>query len=147
MFLIGFTQEPLTNPEPGEIARIGLLKLGTWEERFVSHFWTWSEQDYSIHWRHTLGLALEGQPSALITDMRTPQQSSHLICWPMWRIDDDVVFNNRLFFFSHHGVESISGGVETLFKFIGQRRTHDSQNRLISAWTVPTSEIVLFLKS
>ncbi len=147
MFSIGFTQEPLSNPEPGEIARVGLLTLENSEERFVSHFCTWSEQDYSTHWRHALRIALEERPSALITDMRTPQQSSHLIWWPMWRNDKDVVFNNRLFFFSQHGVENILGGAESLFRFIGERRIHDSKNRLISAWTVPVSDIELFLKA
>jgi hypothetical protein len=145
MFSIRFTDEPLFDPEPGEIGRVGLLQFGFAEERFVSHLWNWAEQDYSAHWKRALSRTLEGKPSALITDMRTPSQSSHLVWWPIWRVQANLVFHHQLFFFSQHAVESLSGDVETLFDFVGDRRTHDSENNQISEWIVPASAVELFL--
>src|SRR5690349_2307623 len=103
MFSIGFTNEMWSPVEPGEVGRVGLLRLGTVEERFVSHFQTWSERDYSEHWRHALLRCLNGDPSALVTDMQTPTQSSHLVWWPVWKLGRELVFHNQLFFFADHG--------------------------------------------
>jgi hypothetical protein len=86
MFWVGFTDEPLIKLEPTEAdGRVGLLVLGSHEERFPVHFSVWSEQQYVGHWKRALVHALDGKPSALITDMATPAQSSHLIWWPMWK--------------------------------------------------------------
>ncbi len=145
MFWIGFTQEPLLDAEPGEVGRIGMLKLGTAEERFVSHWWTWHEEDYVDHRRDALLRALAGDPSALVVDMTTPAQSSYLIWWPMWRVRDEVVFHNQLFFFEQHGIQGPHLDLTHLFSLIGERATRNEAGEPISEWCVPASDVGKFL--
>jgi hypothetical protein len=146
MFSIAFTQEPLIDAEPGENGRVGLLNFGGVEERFVAHLGTWSEREYSEHWRAALVRTLNSEPSALITDMQTPQESSHLVWWPMWKVGNDIVFHNQIFFFSKHGLEEMPD-LEKLFKFVEPRQTHNSKGMAVSEWLVPVSEIRRFLNA
>jgi len=135
------------NAEPGEVGRVGLLKLGIAEERFVSHWWTWDEKDYVDHWREALSRALAGRPSALVVDMTTPTQSSCLNWWPMWRVRDELVFHNQLFFFKQHGIRSPRLDLTHLFSLIGGRKTHNEEGEPTSEWFVPASDVEKFLKS
>lgn len=146
MFLIGFTEESLIKLEPTEAdGRVGLLVLGSHEEGFPVHFSVWSEQQYIDHWKSALVRSLEGKPSALVTDMATPAQSSHLIWWPMWRTDRELVFHNQLFFFGQHGIEGSQIDVESLYEVIGERMTHDDEGVPLSEWSVPISDVRTFL--
>jgi hypothetical protein len=96
MFRIEFADERLIKISPGEKGRVGLLVLGQHNERFVAHTQTWSEEQYAEHWLLALDRVLGGKPSALITDMTTPVESSHLVWWPMWKIHNEVVFPQTL---------------------------------------------------
>ena len=147
MFWIGFTKDPLFDAEPGEKGILGLLMLGSYEERFVTHTWNWSERDYAAQWRHALTRALEGKLSALITDMRLPTQSSHLVWWPMWKVGRDLVFHNQLLFFAKHSLEGSHVDVERLYELIGKRMAHNSEGTPVSEWHVPVRDVEAFLKS
>jgi hypothetical protein len=144
LFLIRFTDEPVPNVEPGEKARVGLLRLGSYEERFVSHFSVWTEPGYRDHWRDALVRALDKKPSALITDMWLPWQSSFITWWPMWLVGQKLVLQNHLFFFEQHGISDQHVNIEDLFKLIGLRRTHDDDVPL-SEWNVSVAEVQRFL--
>ena len=145
MFSIGFTDEPLVDPEPGEEGLVGLLVLGEHKERFVSHLWTWSKEQYVDHWKRALNRVLGGSPAALITDMRTPVQSSHLIWWPMWRINAEIVLHNQLLFFAQHDVAGADLNLDTLYRLIGRRSSHNSEGAPISEWSIAVSEVEIFL--
>jgi CdiI N-terminal domain len=145
MFRIGFTSEPLAKMDPNEDGCVGLLVLGEHEERFATHFGTWSEQQYVNQWRSALNRALDGKPAALITDMQTPAQSSHLVWWPMWRINEGVVFHNQLFFFAKHKVQGTRVDLELLYGFIRERRSRNDKGTPLSEWTVPVSDIEKFV--
>ena len=145
MFCIRFTREKFFPSEPGEKGRMGLLRLGNVEERFVSHFWEWAPQKYMEHWRDALKRVLDGNPSALITDMRTPAQSSHLVWYPMWRFGDEVIFHNQLLFFKQYGLRGSRLNTQSLLSLVGKRKTHEDGVPL-SEWIVPVSDIKLFLK-
>jgi CdiI N-terminal domain len=146
MFWVGFTDEPLIKLEPTETdGRIGLLVLGRHEERFPVQLSVWCEQQYVGHWRSALVRALDGQPSALITDMATPAQSSHLIWWPMWRIKSEVVFHNQLLFFKQHGIEESPIDSEHLYGVIGRRMSHNDEGIALSEWSVSVSDVETFL--
>jgi hypothetical protein len=147
MFSIRITDEPLVEAEPGEKGHVGLLVLGSHKETFVAHTWTWSEHEYASQWERALIRALHKEPSALITDMLTPIESSHLIWWPMWRIDREIVFHNQLFFFGQHQVEGSHIDIEVLYGFIGKRVSYDDDGTPISEWTVPVSDVEIFLGS
>ncbi|MGO8788436.1 MAG: hypothetical protein ACLQVL_13795 [Terriglobia bacterium] len=109
--------------------------------------WTWSGQQYVNQWKGALLRALEGKPSALITDMRTPSQSSHLVWWPMWKINCEIVFHNQLLFFGQHKVEGSHIDIELLYGFIGKRLSHNNEGTPLSEWTVPVSDVEIFLAS
>ena len=146
MFSIGFTEESLIKLEPTEAGgRIGLLVLGGHEERFIVHFSVWSEQQYINHWKSAVARALVRKPAALVTDMRTPARSSHLIWWPMWRTNSEVVFHNQLLFFDQHGIEGSQVDVERLYGVIGERLSHNDDGIAVSEWIVPVSEVETFL--
>ena len=146
MFWIGFTEESLTKAEPEEEGCVGLLVLGEHEERFAVHLWTWSEQQYTAHWKSALTRALAREPSALITDMRTPAQSSHLVWWPMWRIGSKIVFHNQLLFFKQHKVRRSLVDLDELYGFVGEHQSHNNDGVPLSEWTVPVSDVERFLK-
>jgi hypothetical protein len=147
MFWIGFTKQPLLDAEPNEEGLVGLLMLGNYEERFVSHTCAWSERDYAEQWRCALATALDGKPSALITDMRTQAQSSHLVWWPMWKVGSDVVLHNQLLFFAKHKVKGAYIEIERLYELIGEHTSTNSDGTPVSEWRVPLDDIKEFLRS
>ncbi|MGE5324071.1 MAG: hypothetical protein ACM3SW_14475, partial [Actinomycetota bacterium] len=124
----------------------GLLRLGPYEERFVSHLVNWSRREYEARWRSALKRVLDHQPAALITDMWLPTQNSHLLWWPMWLVDSNVIFHNQLLFFEQHGVtEELN--VLALYDLIGPRLSQDDEGTPISEWSVPAVEIKSFLNA
>jgi hypothetical protein len=147
MFSIGFAEETLTDAEPGETARIGVLRLGSYEERFIAHLNEWHEQDYVEHWRRALARALAGRPAALVTDMLTPAQSTHLVWWPLWKIGDDLAFHNQLLFFEMHDITGSGINVEELFGLVGEHFTNNDDGEPVSEWRVPVAEVAAFLTS
>jgi len=147
MFSIAFTKETLTDAEPGEQARIGLVRLGNHEERFIAHLNEWRAQDYVEHWNLALERALTARPAALVTDMWTPAQSSHLVWWPLWKIGDDLAFHNQLLFFETHNITGARINVEELFALVGEHFSHNDDGEPVSEWRVPVAEVVAFLTS
>lgn len=147
MFSIGFTDDPLMQAELEGDERVGLLVLGHHKERFVVHMRPWFKRQYVVHWRSALIRALKGEPSALVTDMQTPVQSSHLVWWPMWRIKSEIVFHNQLLFFAKHRVEGSHIDVKRLYEFIGNRLRHNDEGTPVSEWTVPVSDVKTFIDS
>lgn len=145
MFWIGFIKETFVPDEPGERGAFGLLRLGSWEERFVAHFDEWSKPTYSQQWRRALDRVLEAKSSALVTDMWLPTHSSCLTWWPMWRFEDTIIFQNHLFFFEQHGVHDPGIEIEDLYRLVGPRQTHDPEGTPVSEWTVPVSAVLKFL--
>ncbi|HEY8671594.1 MAG TPA: hypothetical protein VIL63_12180 [Terriglobales bacterium] len=147
MFWIGFTDEQFLEAEPGEEGRVGLLVLGNHKERFVVHFWTWSEEQYVAHWRKALQRAMNGQPSALVTDMATPAQSSHLVWWPMWKTNSELVLHNQLLFFAKYKVAGTNISLDHLYDLIGEQKSHNDEGIPLSEWRVAVSDVEAFLKS
>jgi hypothetical protein len=147
MFSIRFADEPLMQAELDKGERVGLIVLGRQEERFAVHMGPWSKRNYIVHWSSALSRVLRGKPSALITDMRTPVQSSHLVWWPMWRINSEIVFHNQLLFFADHKVQGSRVDVKGLYEFIGNRVPHNNEGAAVSEWVVRVSDVERFLDS
>jgi len=124
-----------------------MLMLGHHEESFIAHTWTWCSQQYLEHWRQGLTRALGGQPSALITDMRTPAQSSHLVWWPVWKLGRELVFQNQALFFAKQNVAGAHIDVEHLYSLIGRHTSLNNEGIPISEWVAPISDVEGFLAS
>jgi hypothetical protein len=145
MFWIGFIDKPLVKLEAREEGKTGLLVLGNHKEELPVHFGTWSESQYVSHWRSALFRALDGRRSALVTDMRLPSQSSHLVWWPMWRVGSSLVFHNQLLFFEQYGIHGTHLDVENLYEFTGVRLSNNKEGTPLSEWFVPVSAVEEFL--
>lgn len=145
MFWIGFTQNQPLELGPKERGCTGLIVLGTHEEHFVAHTWEWSQEDYLNQWRDGLSRALDGKHSALITDMKTPIQSSHLVWWPLWRVDHHIVFQNQLLFFAKHQLTGPRIEVELLYRLIGEHTSFNADGVPVSEWQIPVSDVERFL--
>jgi CdiI N-terminal domain len=146
MFSIGFIDERFKEAEPGEKGRVGLLVLGQHEERFIAHTLNWSESEYVHHWTVALKRALETGRSALITDLLTPSQSSHLVWWPVWKINDELVFHNQLLFFEEYNLKGSGFDVEGLYSLVSEHASYNTEGDLISEWRVPLGEVQRFLR-
>jgi len=144
MFSIGFINDPLIGVDLSE-ERVGLIALGNFEERFIAHTLNWSEQEHSHHWKRALVRVLAGEPSALVTDMLTPTQSSHLVWWPIWMIDSEVVFHNQLLFFGQHKIQGPLIDPEQLYELIGEYTTHNDEGTPLSEWRVSVRDVETFL--
>ena len=147
MFWIGFTTEKPPYDGLGEEGPRGLLMLGEHEETFVAHTDTWSEEQYIRHWRLALGRVLDGRSSALVTDMRTPAQSSHLVWWPVWKVRNKLVFHNQLLFFAKHNVEGENVDIERLYGLVGTHSSPKQESLPVSEWQVAVEDIEKFLES
>jgi hypothetical protein len=145
MFKISFLESPPNIVRPDKNTLTGLLQLGSYKERFISNLVNWSRLQYVTEWRSALGRVLNGQPAALVTDMWLPTQNSHLVWWPMWLVDSNIVFHNQLLFFNQH---DIRGEVHlgALFDLIGSRVAQDDEGNPLSEWSVPTTDIKEFLE-
>lgn len=143
MFWIGFTDEKLGDASLPAI--VGRLKLSYYEESFISHLLTWDEEAYYLHWHRALTRVLSGKPAALVTDMRPPDESQFLVWWPMWRIEENIVFHNQIFLYKEHGI-SRRLDILDLYEYIGSRRQTDLNGREISEWVIPILEIEQFLQ-
>lgn len=145
MFVIKFIDELFVEAEVGEKGRMGLLRLNEHVERFVAHTVNWSELEYAEHWISALLRVLEGKPSALITDMLFPSESSHLVWWPMWRVGDELVFQNQLLFFKQHGIKGAILNADQLYELIGVHRSYDGDNNRLSEWRVAVADVQEFI--
>jgi len=145
MFSIGFINDHLIEVDLVEEC-VGLIALGSCEERFIAHMLNWSEQEYSHHWKRALVRALASEPSALVTDMLAPTQSSHLVWWPMWRIHKEVVFHNQLLFFGKHKIEGPLIDPEQIYGLIGNYAARNDEGTPLSEWRVPVRDVETFLR-
>lgn len=146
MFSIEFVDDEFVEAEPGEKGRVGRLVLNSYQEQFIAHTLTWTEMEYLEQWTSALLRAVEGKASALVTDMLTPIQSSHLVWWPMWRIGEELVFQNRLFFFKQHKIEGPTLLLERLYEMIGEHTSIDREGNPLSEWRVTLLDVQGFIK-
>jgi contact-dependent growth inhibition (CDI) system CdiI-like immunity protein len=143
--MTAWTHLPLQKVEPQEEGRVGLLVLGKHKERFVVHFQTWTSEQYKRQWRSALIRGLQSLSSALITDMRVSAQSSHLVCWPFWRIGRELLFHNQLLFFGQNNLRGGNLDIDHLYAVVGEHSRLSQNGAPISEWTVPVSDVEHFL--
>jgi len=55
------------------------------------------------------------------------------------------VFHNQLLFFAAHKIQGPALDIESLYSFVGERQSHDVDGTPISEWTVPVSDVEIFL--
>ena len=69
--------------------RWGLIKIGSYEERFVAAMDYWDVADYRRHWQQALNRIIKtSSTSGLITSISDPTAANFIYWWPMYRVGD-----------------------------------------------------------
>jgi hypothetical protein len=144
-FSIRFLDEDPYIEEGMAPAARGLLSIGNWKEEFYSSLFLWNRADYEIQWRNAIDDILNGgHKSALITEYLTPQVSSHLVWWPMYRQGETVFLQNHLLFFDHlHQPFSPASPYASLM----DRKTVGEAGESISEWNFGLADLESFRRS
>src|SRR5262249_7110148 len=99
-FCIKLLNEPAPDLEPGVVARLGLIKIGAFEEHFVASLMYWNASDYTRHWSQAVErIVRSSTTSCLITSIVDPANSKFLFWRPMYRIGETVFIQNQILFF------------------------------------------------
>ena len=142
-FGIAFTEENVSDLEPGETATMGVLLLGTHVERFVANLCFWSKAQYEHQWRNALeSILTQADRSALITSMHDPTSAKFIEWWPMWREGKEIVFHSQLLFLSDL---SEPFDISRPARHIGPRRSQNEDGGETSEWRIQADAIRSFL--
>lgn len=141
-FFIRFLDEPPHYEKGMAPSARGLLSIGDWSEGFHSSLYLWTKSDYERQWRQAIRELLSGAAkAALITEFLTPDVSSHLVWWPMYRKDETIYIQNHLLFFEDLTKPS---SPDSPLSSLRDREITSKDGDLISEWTLPVSELFLF---
>ena len=147
-FAIKFTDDPLEylGDDATVPSAVGRIVLGDWQEEFVSSLYEWDQDAYRTQWLSALQALLSGErAAALITEYLSPDVSSHLVWWKLYRGSADTVYvQNQLLFYDGAGR---GFSVTDAASYLGQRRTHGEDGDAISEWQVSLQEIASFLEN
>jgi len=97
IFSIGFCEKPdhVVLEDPGVL--YGHLYLCDDYEAIFAYTAHWSREDYERQWRDALRNLVAGQsPQMLVTSIAPPDSEAFSNYWPMWIVDDDVVFHQHM---------------------------------------------------
>src|SRR5262245_1505378 len=137
-FSIGLIPEPVPNLDPGVVASLGVIQIGYFQERFIASLMYWSADDYKRHWKQAIERILHSSDvSCLITSMVDPATASHIVWWPMYRVNDSVFIQNHILFFDQ--LQS-SFDERNPFSSVTERQTVDEDGNRISEWSVQINE-------
>lgn len=143
-FSISFLDEPLRYPYDDATvpAAVGRLAIGDSQEYFEASLYEWAKEDYKAQWRNAIKLLLTGtHKTALIVTYGSPEVTTHLEWWPMYRVGGRVFLQDHLLFYDQL-TEPFS--LQNAFSFVRGRQTTDEDGRSISEWSVSLSEVQQF---
>jgi hypothetical protein len=133
-----FAIELQSQREPGEgdggsAEASGRIVIGDFTETFKIPLGFWDESDYHRSWRQAFQV-LNANPrstSCLMTSMTDPNNSNFLVCWPMYREDEDVYIQNAIIF-----LDEIEGAFDPAapWDYVGPRHGIDEDGNKISEW-------------
>lgn len=142
-FSISLIPDPVPNLDPGVVASLGVIQIGSFQERFIASLMYWSADDYKRHWKQAIERILHSsEVSCLITSMVDPATASHIFWWPMYRVNDNVLIQNHILFFDQ--LQS-SFDERNPFSSVTERQTIDEDGNIISEWSVQINELEDFL--
>lgn len=133
MFEIAFLSDM-----PSETARLGLIRIGTFEERFEASLSYWNEEQYQRQWCAAVARVLQdGETSCLITSIRDPLHANFVFWWPIY-LDhdhgDEVVLQNHVLFLDKcaHPFDPSSP-----YRNVPPRSRSSEDGAPISEWRIP----------
>jgi CdiI N-terminal domain len=143
-FQINFLHSDIPATTPKEKAAYGLIKIGTFSEKFIASLDFWSVSDYENHWKKAILRILEGNnTSILITSLNNPTISNFYTWWPMYRIQKTIYFQNQLFFLNQLRKPF---DLKNPFKYVRARQTHNENAEKISEWVLDVNDLKEYAK-
>jgi hypothetical protein len=142
-FSIGLIPDTVPNLDPGVVASLGVIQIGSFQERFIASLMYWSADDYKRQWKQVIGRILySSDVSYLITSMVDPTTGNHIFWWPMYRENGTVFIQNHIMFFDQ--LQS-PFDERNPFSSVADRQTLDEDGNRISEWSVQINELEEFL--
>lgn len=139
LFSIAFSNEPISDLEPGETAIVLVMTLGSFIERTIADVSYWGKSQYEMQWIGAIRSVLsQTGKSALITSMRDPAVAKFIEWWPMWREGQEVILHHQLFFLDKLDMPFDPYHSD---KFVGKRFSRNEDGEEISEWRVPVNAI------
>ena len=117
------------------------IKIGDFEEYFLSPLCYWSVEDYQLHWGKMLHDFMKGNKESafLITEMYDPAKANFIRWWVLYRKGDNVSFQEKILFMA--GVEKFS--VESAASLIPKHQLINDDGNEISEWVLPIDQFKL----
>jgi hypothetical protein len=139
MFSIGFDKV-----DRGPNTAVGLIRIGGFCERFESALTFWRKEDYVYHWGEAILRVITGdQKSCLITSVTDPENSNFLNWWPVYKLGDNVAFQNHIFFLD---TLECAFDVGNPFIHVPDRIQTGDDGERISEWTTGIADLAKFLQ-
>jgi len=144
-FSIGLIPDPVPDHvelDPGVVACLGVIQIGSFHERFLASLMYWSTDDYKRHWKLAIERIIHSSNiSCLITSMIDPSTGTHIFWWPMYRVNENVFIQNQILFFDQ--LDSPFNELNP-FSSVCARETINVNGDVISEWSVRIDEIEEF---
>jgi hypothetical protein len=128
--------------EGGGPILIGEIRLGKYLETFESPLDFWAREDYQAQWKDALIHIRDiGIKSCLITSLYNPRTSNFLRWWVLYRKENDVIFQDQIFFFNRKN----SFDLKDPYKSIRDHRSISPKGERVSEWVISVKEIMNYL--
>ena len=145
-FSINFVDSPVIYPfdDSSTPAMEGFLEMEGGREYFLSSLYEWSADDYRTQWHDALIKLFNGEERVgLITSYVSPENSSYLNWWILYRCKDDVIIQNQVLFYDQLPSEF---SLDKLQSYISPRII-DGSSQGVSEWFVSIFDVQEFLMS
>jgi hypothetical protein len=138
-FSITFSDPPDSIVLDADMFSYGRLNLGEYSESFVASLSLWSKSDYEAHWHRSIKDILSGQTRRmLVTSIDRPETAEAYFYWPMWRVNDEVIFQER--FVLPSDLEEEFDPVTPPISLIGEYEITS-----FSEWRLPIADLETFV--
>jgi CdiI N-terminal domain len=122
----------------------GELVLDGHIENFSSCTNSWNMPDYKRQWQHGIKRIIDGEnKSCLIVSLHEPGFSDFLILWPMYRINDQIVFQEQ--WLPSEKVAPLFDPARP-YEYIGDWITMSDDGEKLSEWWIKLSDVVGFFQ-
>jgi hypothetical protein len=122
---------------------LGVIQIGSLQERFVASLMYWSADDYKRHWKQAIERILHSSDvSCMITSMIDPTTGDYIFWWPMYRVNEQVFIQNQILFFDQ--LQS-PFDERNPFSSVTERLTINEDGNIISEWSVQIHDLEEFL--
>lgn len=144
MFSISFLPDQPSDDEDEPDGWYGEIRIGKFNERFLSCLSFWSKEQYKAQWKQAITRIIRGEHvSALITGMYDPTKANHIIWWPMYREGRIVYIQNQLLFM--HQIKGIFN-IENPYEYIDTREVSTEDGASISEWSIDIHNLEEFMQ-